>query len=632
MSPPRGACEQVSLDLLVAERWQEAQARAAKDLQTQPGNPWLQHNLAVACWKLGDLARARSHFDAALRAAPGFPEALANLSVMLSETGFDPAALAICEQAAAAYPDVMHLHSNLGMARLFAGQLDAAEAAFDHALALEPGAPTPRYNRSFVRLLRGELASGFADYEARFDGSGLWPDGRPSYGLPVWSGQPLRGRRLMIHAEQGFGDTLQFIRYLPMLAAQGPAHLEVHVQPQLLPALAALGRHAELRALGSLASPCEFGLPLLSLPHVLGTTQDSVPGLLRYLHADPERVALWRERLGTARGPRVALVWQGSTTHVRDSERSLDLATLAALDIAGIEWLSLQKGAAAQAASSGPWRLRAIGDDLHDFADTAAVLSLVDLVICVDTSVAHLAGALGVPAAVLLSWIPDPRWLLERSDSPWYPSTTLYRQAHRGDWSAPVAALAARLAALCQDHADRQARAGQWDAQGVNELAAGRADAALAPLMQALADCPTHAGAHYHLGRALRALGRTLEAECCYRQALALQPDLDEAATSLALLLREAGEHAPSVALLTAVSARQPGSASALAMLGNGQLLAGDPSLAIESYQGALTRDSQHAAATAGLRRALQQVGLPIPWVPADAEGLCRLAEQLLDR
>jgi hypothetical protein len=328
-------------------------------------------------------------------------------------------------------------------------------------------------------LLLGRLAEGFAEYEHR-----LAP--RPAHipGPPVWRGEPLEGWTILLHAEQGIGDTIQFVRYLPEVARRGAGRVLLAAPPTFarllagLPGLDALVRpedRAEVRA--------HVHCPLLSLPHVLGTTTvETIPAPTPYLRAEPAALTRWRERLADLRGLRVGLVWAGNPRHQNDRNRSIAPERLAPLlRVRGVSWVSLQLGAPVE-------RLREqapegavlvdIAPELTDLAETAAAIVQLDLVVAVDTAVAHLAGALGRPVWVLLPAVPDWRWLLGREDSPWYSTMRLFRQQRAGDWDGVVARIAAALEALarrpgrggaspprpCSEHAGRATPAMDGDA------------------------------------------------------------------------------------------------------------------------------------------------------------------------
>jgi ADP-heptose:LPS heptosyltransferase len=257
----------------------------------------------------------------------------------------------------------------------------------------------------------------------------------------------LQGRRILVFAEQGFGDTLQFVRLLPALKALGATVL-LEVQPALKRLLANAPGVDRIFARGDRLPPVDFQVPLMSLPHRLGLTLETIPAPVPYLAAEPEARAAWRQRLSNLKRPHVGLCWQGGREHKVDRWRSLPLERLTPLIAASdASFISLQKedDRAEIAAAGLEGRLRSVAAELGDFADTAALIEDLDLVICVDTAVGHLAGALGKPVWLLLGFAPDFRWMRDRADNPWYPFHRLYRQERWGDWSVPLAGIGRAL-------------------------------------------------------------------------------------------------------------------------------------------------------------------------------------------
>jgi hypothetical protein len=257
----------------------------------------------------------------------------------------------------------------------------------------------------------------------------------------------LSGRKILLYAEQGYGDTLQFCRYVPQIAALGAAVI-LEVQPPLVALLADLEGVAQIVAAGKPLPDFDYRCALMSLPHALQTTLETIPRTTPYLQSDVGRAKEWRSVLGERLGPRIGLAWSGSPIHDNDHNRSMALAPLLAALPAQFQYVSLQKDVRAndREALESSSNLENVARELHDFSDTAALCESLDLVISVDTSVVHLCGALGKPCWLMLPYHPDWRWLLERDDSPWYPSVRLYRQRWRGDWSGVLARVGADLA------------------------------------------------------------------------------------------------------------------------------------------------------------------------------------------
>jgi hypothetical protein len=323
-------------------------------------------------------------------------------------------------------------------ASLFRQQRDAEALGYiRQALAVEPGMAEAVATDAIWLLRHGRFREGWRRYEARRHSQQAIGMTR-EFPQPQWMGEPIHDRTILLHAEQGFGDTIQFARYAPLVAARG-AKVILEVPP-------GLGR--VLRDLPGLTQLTEFGLPLpafdlycplVSLPLAFQTDLDSIPASIPYITADPARVFEWRGRLGPRRGARIGIAWSGNPGHREDRYRSIPLARLASLfaDRPDREFHVLQRDLrdADRATLAGMPHLRDHSAALLDFADTAALIALMDLVITVDTSVAHLAGAMGWPVWLMLASVGDWRWLVERDDSPWYPSMWLFRQSRRGDWA-----------------------------------------------------------------------------------------------------------------------------------------------------------------------------------------------------
>jgi len=281
---------------------------------------------------------------------------------------------------------------------------------------------------------------------------------RRGFAQPQWGGEPLAGRGILLHAEQGFGDTIQFARYVPMVAARG-GDVVLEVPPALVDLFSAFPGAARVVAAGSALPPFDLQSPLLSLPLAFGTELATVPVPGAYLTAPPARAAAWSVHMPPAPGTRVALCWSGSLQHKSDRHRSVAAEKPApVLALPGVQFVSVQKDVRdSDRAFLAATSMLNFGQHLRDFADTAAILAMCDLVITVDTSIAHLAGALGRPTWVLLQHAPDFRWLMGREDSPWYPSVRLFRQSRLGDWDGVIGRVARELGLLA-GHASSSGR------------------------------------------------------------------------------------------------------------------------------------------------------------------------------
>ncbi|HEY8693505.1 MAG TPA: tetratricopeptide repeat protein [Chloroflexota bacterium] len=414
------------------QRFEEAQASYRQAIALDP-------NCAAAHSNLGALLRERERLPEALHSLeravaidPNSPDAHSNLGNVLQDMGRLDEATAAQERALALDPGHREAHLNLGNALQTRWQLQAALAHYEQALTIDPGFAAARWCRSYVLLLRGEFEEGLAEHEQRLLCPPLAP-GR-DYGCPVWRGESLEGKTILLHSEQGFGDTLQFVRYAPVLRSQG-AMVVVACQSELATLLRASGLAGQVVGRDEQLPPFDLQASLLSLPHVLGTRLDSIPAEVPYVHADPERVRAWRSRLPGTEKRKIGLAWAGNPGHKNDRHRSLPAEAARRLaQLSGAELFGLQKGARA-ADLSADLGFTSLEPLLTDFSETAAALMHMDLVITVDTAVAHLAGALGRPVWVLLAMPHDWRWLLDRPDSPWYPTARLFRQHSPGDWT-----------------------------------------------------------------------------------------------------------------------------------------------------------------------------------------------------
>ena len=363
-----------------------------------------------------------------------------NLGNVLVDLGVPGDAIENFEKAKGVHPDFAEAHNNLGKALMELGRYDEAEASYARALALKPDYNNADYNRSLLLLLRGDFKAGWAGYEKRLvEGS---PLALPDRGFRqfLWDGADLAGKRILLYEEQGVGDTIQFVRYARTLKDAG-ATVVVECQPDLKTLLAtAPGIDAVFSPPESVAD-FDVHAPLLSLPHLCGTDIDSIPADIPYLSANPLT-------LPDPGDINIGLVWAGNAAHKNDRNRSMDVGRFnPLLGLSGARFYGLQVGARADdpAKAGIGGEITDLSPRLMDYAATAAAIAALDLVISVDTSVAHLAGAMGKPVWLPLPKVPDFRWLLDRDDSPWYPTMRLFRQPRQGDWDSVIDAVLARL-------------------------------------------------------------------------------------------------------------------------------------------------------------------------------------------
>ncbi|HTM56200.1 MAG TPA: tetratricopeptide repeat protein [Pirellulales bacterium] len=418
-----------------------------------PYLPELHNNLGIALKDAGQLEVAADSFREALVLRPVYAEAYYNLANTLVLAHELDEAEAAFRRAVELAPSDSDTRNNFGALLRLRGKLDEAAGEFEAALATNPSSAEAHQNRAVLRLLRGQFAEGWVEYESRWQMPGAK---LPNYAEPRWRGEPLVGRTLRLWAEQGLGDTIQFVRYAPLVRAQG-ARILLDCPPALRPLLATA---AGIDAFDRAEDPREWAdyhVPLLSLPSYCNPDPSATAHLVPYLRPQPNRVAFWRERLADVADFKVGITWQGSPGYAGDYFRSLPLAWFAKLSkIPGVRLFSLQKnfGREQLLSQSGVVDL---ADELDEegraFTDTAAAIANMDLVISSDTAVAHLAGALGAPVWVVLQQTPNWRWLLAREDSPWYPSMRLFRQSTLGNWKPVFDAIARELAALAQSNA-----------------------------------------------------------------------------------------------------------------------------------------------------------------------------------
>ncbi|MDR3733959.1 MAG: tetratricopeptide repeat protein [Acidobacteriaceae bacterium] len=441
-------CHDLGLALQIEGDFERAKRSYRQALCLEPAFGSVITNLVVAFQQDRQLTEALTWSRRVVRLDPT-PAALGNLGGILCLHDRRRDAVIAMRQALRLEPSFNDTHLNLARTLVELGQLSEARRRYDSVLALDPDHQDARLGRGLCLLRAGDFRRGWADHEIRFKTHAYSFNGR-LMDTPRWNGETLSGQTVLLLAEQGVGDTLQFLRYAPLVAARG-GRVIVTVQRSLLKLLSGFPGIADLIASDESLPAFDRWLPLLSLPLVFDTTLETIPGTVPYLRADPDAVATWCRRLGG--GIRVGLVWAGNPEHLNDCNRSCPVDALAPLlAIPEIRWFSLQKGSRAADLARLGWQDRITDLDplIGDYADTAAIIANLDLVVSVDTSVAHLTGALGRPGSILLPFIPDWRWMLDRPDNPWYPTLRLFRQPRPGDWAAVVADVGDTLRALGQ--------------------------------------------------------------------------------------------------------------------------------------------------------------------------------------
>ncbi len=435
-------------------RIDEAIAAYDQVLQLEPDCLPALNNRALALTARGRHDEALRDLDAALNLSPNSADTYNNYGYVLRMMGRVDEEAAYYEKAIALQPDYVEAINNLAVTKL---ELSGPQDAFDcfaRSLAISPDHVETRFACSMVQLLTGDFARGWQGYVHRFQRENSSAR-RHLDGVPLWQGEDLDGKQIVIFDEQGSGDTLQFIRYLPMVVAKG-ADVTLLVRPALYRILAAFAERfgaGKIRLITQLdAAGYDLHCSLMDLPALFDTRAETIPFQHPYLFAEPDAVARWAERIGTA-GYKVGIAWQGNPNGGVDVGRSVPLRHFAPVArIPDVRLISLQKGYGVEQLTTLPagMQVETLGDAFDNgsdaFIDTAAAMTHLDLIITSDTSIAHLAGALGRPTWLALKKVPDWRWLLERTDSPWYPTMRLYRQTTRGDWADVFARMAADLA------------------------------------------------------------------------------------------------------------------------------------------------------------------------------------------
>ena len=396
----------------------------------------------------GRPAEAVASYDQAIEREPDYAHAYCNRGVVQQSLGRMEEALISYERAIALQPTDAVAHYNRALLMQEWARWDEALESYDHAVAIDPQFADAQYNRSILQLFMGDFEPGWRGYEWRWINAHRLGIGQVrEFTEPRWLGrEDISGKRLLLYSEAGLGDTLQFCRYATLCKRLG-ATVILEVQAPLCGLLRSLEGVSELVSAGSRLPAFDYQCPLLSLPLAFNTTLDTIPSPSSYLSADRERVAQWHSRLGERRRPRVGLVWSGNPRNPLNSRRSIPLGELLGQLPTEFEYFRLQTEVREPdrvALKSNP-SIVSFDDDLLDFENTAALCKCMDVIVTVDTSVAHLAGTLGHKTWVLLPHTPDFRWLRDRDDSPWYPSFSLYRQTSPGDWKAVLDRVAAHL-------------------------------------------------------------------------------------------------------------------------------------------------------------------------------------------
>jgi tetratricopeptide (TPR) repeat protein len=438
-------------------RFDEAHVDAERGVSLMPGVPIALNARGITFSDLGRMEDAVADFRQAISAAPQFAEAINNLGNTLHDMGSFEEAIACFDEALRLRPGYPDALSNRGLSRHELGRLDTAMSDFDAALAARPGFAEARKRRAALHLLRGDYAAGWRDYGASLQALDARERANAhAHDIPVWQGESLAGKSLLLSEPNGFGDALQYWRFIPRLLAMG-ATLAFQGRPELFELLRSSGWPVRFVAAGEELPGFDLRCQLWSVPRLLGMGIADIPADVPYLFADPARVARW-SRLCAPGRLNIGICWQGKPGRKIDAGRSIPLAAFAPLaGIPGVRLVSLQRGHGVEQLRGLPTGIRVVEPDptfdggADAFLDTAALIQSLDLVVTSDTAVAHLAGALGRPAWLALKWMPEWRWMQERTDSPWYPTMRLFRQSTRGDWPGVFAAIAHQVRGLASE-------------------------------------------------------------------------------------------------------------------------------------------------------------------------------------
>jgi Flp pilus assembly protein TadD len=431
------ACSNLGETLRQLNQYDEAVQWCRRAIALRPGFAKAHVHLGAALLSLGALDEAVAALHEALRVAPNLVEARTNLAHALWRLGRLEEAAGRCEEALAIKPDFAEAHNLLGVVRGKQHRLAESLAHFDRALQLDPNSPKAHLHRGLVLLLQGNLPEGFREYESRTQAPELGVRPVPT---PVWDGTSFTGRTLLLHFEQGLGDTIQFLRFAPLVKQRGGTVLFTAPRP-FLPLVEGCPGIDGLVPAGTVPSGIDLHTSLLSLPHLLGTTLDTIPARVPYLFPPEKDVRRWRDQLSGVTGFKVGLVWQGNPRQAEDRLRSIPLPLFEPLArVPGVRLISLQVGTGSEqvAAAAGRFDILDLRSRLDQtpgaLLDAAALLRNLDLLISCDTALVHLAGALGVPVWMAVPYSPDWRWLLDREDSPWYPTLRLFRAPRPAEW------------------------------------------------------------------------------------------------------------------------------------------------------------------------------------------------------
>lgn len=441
--------------LMDFEQFEEAEQAYRKAVLLSPEYSEAYNNRGNALKALERWAVAEKSYRQAITINPDYPEAYKNLGVLLAQTGHVEAAEKSFRQAIALKPDFAGAYNNLGLILIQVCRYDEAEKAYLQAITLMPDDAIKKFNLSLLYLLLGHLEKGFELYEQRFDGGSgkavkiLKDQFKALQCNKRWEGDSIVAKSLLVIAEQGAGDNLMMMRYLPLLKQQNLGKLIISCDPNLRRLFESMPEIDEVITLDESlpVNRIDIYCAMMSFPHLFKTKLETIPNKVPYLSVSEIMKKKWKNILRGCNGLKVGVVWAGNRQYLNDHSRSILLSEFSPLiEVKGVHLISLQKGEDAGQLKNTGWDISDWMEMCEDYLDTAALISEIDLVISVDTSVAHLAGALGKPVWLLNRFESEWRWLLARSDSPWYPTMRIYRQREGGDWGTIMAQIAGDLA------------------------------------------------------------------------------------------------------------------------------------------------------------------------------------------
>jgi Flp pilus assembly protein TadD/ADP-heptose:LPS heptosyltransferase len=534
-------------------RFSEAVEHFSSAMREDGDSAKCHHDLGVALANLNRTDEACDHFRIALELNPSLTSAYGNLGLAHLNSGRMTEAVSMFKKGIRQGAHSPDLYNNLGVALLYCSKPAEAAGAFRQALQLRPQFSEAHCNLARALLIQGDYEQGWIEYEWRLQGR-LSP--RRKAATARWGGLPLGDRRLLVKAEQGFGDTLMFVRYLSLIR-QGGGHIVLQCPRALHPLLKLLTEVDELVPENAVVETCDLEIPLQSLPGLLGTRVTSIPAEVPYLRADQNLVDAWRQRLERIPGLRVGIAWQGNPAAPGDRYRSIPLEHFEALArVPGVRLISLQKGFGCEQIPAASDRVSvvdfgaALDEPTGNFMDTAAIIKSLDLVITVDTAIAHLAGGLGVETWVILGAAADYRWLMDREDSPWYPTVRLFRQERLGDWKSVMNRVAAALrkrSASPVDAPSNASMAGRINAEalhkrGREQFEKGQIAVAIDCFERAILSNRESAESHHDLGVALASSRQFTRAIKHFEEAIRLKPKWLSASSNLVLAQIESGD------------------------------------------------------------------------------------------